>query len=230
MRRCLIMGGLVLQAAPLAAHGESIKALGANAVQFMPATLEWSATDRTTVERAKSKDLATDNGDAGWGLEALSLRSRRESTEPIGATRMKMHVREVKIEGWHSLGPDTVFTLRAFAGTTSRRDRESPVSWRKTHAGNVGIEAVLEHASGWQIRGGWFAQGGWGGRSLEQDVVRMANGEPAAARGARVALQMPPEEGWPMMSIEAMSGAKALASGAPLVHRAEIALRLATSF
>lgn len=230
MRRRLIVCGLALQGMPFAAHAAETKALRANAALLMPATLEWSMSDRTSVDHAKSKDLVTDDDDAGLGVEFLSLRSNLMSGAMLGPERMKMHVRELRIGGWHDLGADAVLRFHALAGMTSRFDRESPVSTRKTRSSNVALEAAVENAGGWQLRGGWFAQGGWGGHSLAGDAARMANGEPAAAKGVRFALQMPSAKDGPAVSIEAVSGTKAIAGGEPLAHRGEISLKLATAF
>ncbi|MCJ2179881.1 hypothetical protein [Novosphingobium album (ex Hu et al. 2023)] len=230
MRRHLFAFSLVLQGVPYVAHAAETKAVQGNAVLLMPATLEWSMSDRTAVDRAKSRDLVTDNDDAGLGVEFLSLRSNLATSAALGPDRMKMHVRELRIGGWHDLGMDAVLRIHALAGVTSRFDRDSPVSTRKTRSSNMAVEAAVEYAGGWQLRGGWFAQGGWGGHSLAGDAARMANGEPAAARGMRLALQMPSLSGGPAVSIEAVTGTKGVSGGMPLAHRGEIALKLAAAF
>ncbi|MCJ2187492.1 hypothetical protein [Novosphingobium beihaiensis] len=230
MRRHLIVCGLVLQSVPFGAHAAETKALRNDVALLMPGTLEWSMSDRTAVDRAKSKGLVTDNDDAGLGVQFLSLRSKRMATATLGPDRMKMHVRELRIGGWHDLGAGAVLKIHALAGVTSRFDRESPVSIRKTRSSNMAVEAAIEYSGGWQFRGGWFAQGGWGGHSLAGDAARMSNGEPAAAKGVRFAVQMPSARGGPAVSIEAAAGTKAVSGGAPLAHRDEISLKLAAAF
>ncbi|WP_065762393.1 hypothetical protein [Novosphingobium sp. PP1Y] len=228
-----IAGLLAVTIAPPAQAGES-NLPGIATLRIAPADLQWSTSDRITIERARTRRLVDDSGISGWGLDFVSLRSRHPGDEPGSDARMKVHARQVSVEGWQDIGADTELRLRAHAGMTSRMDRESALLVAKTKTVETGLEATVRHASGWRVRCGWFAQGGWGGHSLQDDAMRMTNGESGAAQGARLVFEMPVAGpalfAHALMSLEARTGSKAIAPGQPVPHQNEVALRMSTSF
>lgn len=234
MRRRLTIVGLIAATASVPAHASESKLPSARSERVVPADLHWSTSDRINLDRAKTKLLINDNGDSGWGLSFLSLRSVHAGDEPSADARMKVHVRRVSIEGWQDVGADIELRLLAHAGMTSRMDRESAVLVAKTKSVEAGVDATIKHAADWRIRAGWFAQSGWGGHSLQDDAMRMTNGEPAAAHGAHLVFEMPVAGPrfftHTLMSLEASSGNRAIAPGRPVPHQNEIALRMTTSF
>lgn len=234
MRASWTIAGLLAAASSVPALAADSIVPGGPSARVLPADLHWSTSDRISLEQAKTRQLLDDNGSSGWGLGFQSFHSALPDREPSPDARMKVHVRQASMEGWQDLGGDTQLRLRIHAGMTSRMDRESALLVAKTKTLQAGLDATLGHEADWRLRAGWFVQGGWGGHFLQDDAMRMTNGEPAAASGVHLVFEMPVDGPallpHALMSLEASSGSRAFAPGQPVPRQEEIALRLSTPF
>lgn len=236
MRRYLLLAGMVASTLPTCGHAEVKRTTGAAAARRMPGNIPWSVSDRAVVDRAKDKTRSYGDAEAGIHASYLALGSRSADMVPFGEPRMKLHVRQATASAWHDLGSGLVVKLRGFAGITTRVDHESPIFVRHTKTTTAGFEAALANAGEWQLSGELYSAGGWGGHSMQDDAMRIANGEPAAAHGVSVALTLPigpspsGNSNAASVRLEASSGKGGAVPGAPAQRIRQVALKLAAAF
>ena len=221
-------------AAPTGAEARSAKMHGARAVSLLPEQVRWSGHDRGVVDRGKAVSLAVDGGDAGWSFDYLSLRSSRDGDVDCCASGDHFSDHQAGLRAWHAVGDGDTVGLRADIGKAGRRSMSPAVLPAKSTAGYASAQVTWDHRGQWSVSTGWFRQGGWGGRQMDLDVIRMGNGEPAAARGVRAALRMNLSDGgddartWLML--EAREGRRAVGAGTGMRHASDVGLTLTSMF
>lgn len=221
-------------AAPAGAEARSAKMHGARAVSLLPEQVRWSGHDRGVVDRGKAVSLAVDGGDAGWSFDYLSLRSSRDGDVDCCASGDHFSDHQAGLRAWHAVGDGDTVGLRADIGKAGRRSMSPAVLPAKSTAGYASAQVTWDHRGQWSVSTGWFRQGGWGGRQMDLDVIRMGNGEPAAARGVRAALRMNLSDGgddartWLML--EAREGRRAVGAGTGMRHASDVGLTLTSMF
>lgn len=183
-----------LESSPASAHSERM--WGETGAQYLPQAVEWSLSDLATPDQTKVEVVDRDDGDAGWRLEGVAVRSYDPLSLALPAKLIDDHdtdrfrTRHFSASAWHALGDHDTLRFTAVAGRTSRRTDDSVVLPAKTLTGFAGAQLAWEHARTWSFSIGAFRQGGWGGRSLERDLLHFSNGEPPAARGLKASWRM----------------------------------------
>nr|WP_143840423.1 hypothetical protein [Novosphingobium panipatense] len=221
-------------AAPAGAATRAAKMHGARAVSFLPEQVRWSGQDRGVVDRGKAASLVVDGGNAGWSLDWLSLRSSRDGDVDCCASGDGFTNHQAGMRAWHAVGHGDTVGLAIDIGKASRRSVSPLVFPAKSTAGYASAQLTWDHRGRWSVSTGWFRQGGWGGRQMDLDVIRLGNGEPAAARGVRTALRMNLSDGgddartWLML--EAREGRRAVGAGAGMRHASDAGLTLTSMF
>lgn len=183
-----------LAPSPAAAHSE--KMWGGTGAQYLPQVVEWSLSDLATPDQTKAEVVERDDGDAGWRLEGVAVRSYDPLSLALPAIltddhdTVRFRTRHFSASAWHALGDSDTLRLSAVAGRTSRRTDNAVVLPAKTLTGFAGAELAWEHSRTWSFSIGAYKQGGWGGRSLESDLLHLSNGEPPAAHGLKASWRM----------------------------------------
>lgn len=224
--------------APTGAEARSARALGARAVSLLPEQVRWTARDRAAVSRAKSVDLAVDGGNGGWRLDYLALRSARPTDAECCASGGRFDDMQAGLQAWHAVGGDDTIRAGVHMGKASRRTLSPVIFPARSKAGNADAQLTWEHGDNWSVSAGWFRQGGWGGRRMDLDVVRMGNGEPAAASGMRAAVRMAVgasgHEAHSWLTLEAREGSHAACLGScvggAMRHASDFGLTLGSTF
>lgn len=220
--------------APAAVEAGTARMQGARAVSLLPEQVRWSGHDRGVVDRGKATSLAIDSGEAGWSLDLLSLRSSLVGDVDCCASGDRFTSRQAGVRAWHAVGGADTVGLTANIGRASRRSASPLVFPTKSTAGYASAEVTWEHRGRWSVSTGWFRQGGWGGRQMDLDVLRMGNGEPAAARGMRAALRMnlgnAGDEARTWLMLEAREGRRAVGAGEGMRHESDVGLTLTSMF
>ncbi|WP_159981342.1 MULTISPECIES: hypothetical protein [unclassified Novosphingobium] len=240
MRGTKTMGVICVLAAtaPTGTEARSFKVHGAHAVLLLPEQVQWTGRDRAAVDQAKAVDLVTDGGDAGWSLDMLALRSSRTGDADCCASGGHFNDMQMGMQAWHAVGSDDAIRLGTHLGKASRRTLSPAVFPAKSTAGYADAGLTWEHGDRWAVSTGWFRQGGWGGRRMDLDVVRMGNGEPAAASGMRAAVRLAvggsAREVRSWLTLEAREGSRAACLGAcaggAMRHASDIGLTLNAMF
>ncbi|MEZ5656352.1 MAG: hypothetical protein R3E04_10825 [Sphingobium sp.] len=190
IRQALIASVAVQVVLPGIAGADEIKATGAQILRITPHTIPLSFEDRMTLRRAKHTHFGTDEGSAGLDVTFMSVSSNQKGNDPFADNR-RLHARWVSLDVWHDFIPTVAFGFAASAQRTSRRDVQSPIFSRKSHATSLALEANLRFTRDSVLQGGWYNNRGWGGRAANDDAIRIANGDPASENGMRVSLRMP---------------------------------------
>ncbi|QSR18894.1 hypothetical protein CA833_17150 [Novosphingobium sp. KA1] len=158
--------------------------------------MAWSLSDLAAPDQSKVEVVDRDDGNAGWRLEAVAVRSYDPLSLALPARLIDDHdtarfrTRHFSASAWHALGDHDTLRFTAVAGRTSRRTDDAVVLPAKTLTGFAGAQLAWEHARTWSFSIGPFRQGGWGGRSLESDLLHFSHGEPPAARGLKASWRM----------------------------------------
>lgn len=220
--------------APAGCEARTARVQGGRAVSFLPEQVRWSGHDRGVVDRGKAAGLAVDSGDAGWSLDLLSLRSSHAGDVDCCASGDRFTNHKAGLRAWHAVGDGDTIGLAADIGKASRRSVSSVVFPTKSTAGYASAQLTWDHRGRWSVSTGWFRQGGWGGRQMDLDVLRMGNGEPAAARGMRAALRMnlgnAGDETRTRLMLEAREGRRAVGAGEGMRHASDVGLTLTSMF
>jgi hypothetical protein len=207
---------------------------GAHAVSLLPEEVRWSGHDRGVVDRGKAVSLAVDGGNAGWSLDLLALRSPRVGDVDCCAYGDRFANNQAGVRAWHAVGAGDTLGLTADIGKASRRSASPLVFPAKSTAGYASAQLTWDHRGKWSVSSGWFRQGGWGGRQMDLDVMRMGNGEPAAANGMRAALRMnlgnAGDETRTWLMLEARDGRRAVGAGMGMHHASDLGLTLTSMF
>jgi len=221
-------------AAPSPAEARTERVRGAGSASLLPGDVEWTSHDRLAVDRAKAVTLVSGGIDAGWSLDFLALRSPRIEDADCCAATGHFSGNQAGVQAWHALGDDDVMRVGAHVGKASRRGFSASVFPAKSNAGYADAGLTWEHGDRWAVSAGWYRQGGWGGRRMDLDVMRMGNGEPAAASGMRVAIRLAGGGGGDtarsQLTLEAREGSRAVGAGAGMRHASDIGLTLTSIF
>lgn len=220
--------------APAGCEARTARVQGGRAVSFLPEQVRWSGHDRGVVDRGKAAGLAVDSGNAGWSLDLLSLRSSHAGDVDCCASGDRFTNHQAGLRVWHAVGDGDTIGLAVDIGKASRRSVSSVVFPTKSTAGYASAQLTWDHRGRWSVSTGWFRQGGWGGRQMDLDVLRMGNGEPAAARGMRAALRMnlgnAGDETRTRLMLEAREGRRAVGAGEGMRHASDVGLTLTSMF
>ncbi|WP_404478740.1 hypothetical protein [Novosphingobium sp. BL-52-GroH] len=212
----------------------SYREQGARAVMALPEQFEWSGGDRAAIDRSKVVKLAVDRGDIGWSVDLLSLRSSWSEDRPCCGSRAHFADSQAGVQMWRAIGERDVLRLGARIGKVGRRDLSPVVFPAKSKAGYADVQLAWERANRWTVSTGWFRQDGWGSRRMDLDVVRMGNGELAAASGMRAAARLGlgggRDDAHTWLTLEARKGSRALGLGAGMRHASDVGLALTAMF
>lgn len=231
---------MLLALTPGLASARSEKMWGGSGAQYLPQVVEWSLSDLSNFDQAKAEFVERDDGDAGWRLEGVAVRSYDPMPLADDRDNVRFRARHASISAWHALGEDDTLRFTAIAGRASRRTGDAVVLPAKTLAGFAGAELAWEHSQAWSLSIGAYRQGGWGGHSLQNDVLHMANGEPPAAHGLRASLRMKVDGGedadgrgvW--LGLDSHTGTRATGLGTSFAqasrHGSDISLALTSRF
>ncbi|WP_162792225.1 hypothetical protein [Novosphingobium sp. P6W] len=212
----------------------SHKEQGARAVMLLPEQFQWTGGDRAAIDRSKAVKLAVDRGSGGWSLDFLSLRSSGPEDRPCCASGGHFANSQTSMEMWHAVGDSDVLRVSARVGKVSRHALSAVVFPAKSRAAYADVQLAWDRGSRWTVSTGWFRQEGWGGRRMDLDVVRIGNGESAAASGlraaARLAVDGDRDNARTWLTVEAREGSRALGPGAGMHHASDVGLTLTAMF
>ncbi|WP_443477900.1 hypothetical protein ACLIMP_13460 [Novosphingobium aerophilum] len=224
----------LLAMGPNIAEARTEKVWGMSGARYLPQLVEWSLSDMSMPDQVKVMRLENDSGDAGWRFDLLAIRSLDPVELPGDPDGARFRGRHMSFSAWHSLGDSSILRLNGVAGRVSRRSGSGILLPAKTRAGYAAAELSLDHGRDWSVSAGIYRQGGWGGRSLENDLLRMTNGEPAAAMGvhaaARVAVFNGSGEPRTWLGLDVHSGRRAAGLGQALRAGSDVSLVLTSSF
>lgn len=201
------------------AKAETDRRAGPDYVDTFPRQIEWTASDRTGIERGKLTRFSRDDGNSGWGVGLWAMRSGGNERDGPVSTRTSFHAGQADASAWHAIGERDIVGLNVAQGKVSRRRNFGNTFPAKTRATFASAEIAWSHATSWSLSGGWFRQGGPGGHALEDNVLRLLNGEPAAAQGIRAALWVPVDRAGMELGLDARRSMRSLDTGVGAIQR-----------
>lgn len=220
---------------PASAEARTEKSKGAAGFAYLSGAVDWSLSDKSRPDQIRAVQFDRDSGDAGWRVKFSAVRSLEPAELAGDPDNARFRGKNAEIGVWHALGADDLMRFTATAGRVSRRAANAVMLPFKTRTGYAAADLAWEHGKDWSLSAGYYRQGGWGGRSIETDVLRLGNGEPAAAKGAhallRFALAGDEADGrssW--LGIDAHSGRRAAGVGEAMRHCHDVSLVLTENF
>lgn len=218
------------------ARADTHKDRGLSGGRYLPQTADWSLSDRSSPTRAKSVSFDDDAGDGGWSLRLRAVRSLAPQDGIDAGFDGRFRGRFMDVNAWRWLGDGDRIRLSLGGGKVSREAASAAILPIRTRAGFAATGLSWDHGARWTASAQLYQQGGWGGRSLESDLIRMTNGEPAAVRGMRTTLRYyldrgdAPDEARTWIEFSGGTTSRSPVVGAPRRNSASAGIALVTSF